>query len=191
MKWHCINITITAALLITLPFKVLSAHCSAPAWNEILTLQTDLDRTYNLHAQKFNQFLQIHNEQPFLYQEFTPQEIRQFWDSNKDTLHQSMNSQIEASLFVVDKIQLERDALQQLSERAEQQLLRWRNISQHCKQIDNQSNAIASEKYAQLNQALILDINKLFTKLLILEQRYVNEVEALRRARPDTENGPP
>lgn len=175
-------------MLITLPFKVMGEHCNASEWNKLLKLQTELDQTYNLHAQKFNQFLQVHNDQPFLYQEFTAQEIRQFWASNKSTLHQSMNSQIEASLFVVNKIQAERETLQNLEVAATKQQQLWQTISLHCSEVGVRSNTIASQNYAQLNQALTLDIKKLFTKLLILEQRYTKEVDALRQAKSEPEN---
>lgn len=184
MKWHDIIITITAALLITLPFHAMSAHCAAQGWNQILKSQTDLDQSYNSHAQKFNQFLDLHQQQPFLYQEFTSDEIQQFWRSNKPTFHDSMKAQIDASLFVINKIQLERATLNRLTEQVTEQILRWQVISQHCKEIDNQSNTIASWNYAQLNQALNLDISLLLSKLKRLEQRYRNEVDALRKAMP-------
>lgn len=187
MKWHYFNITIAAALLISLPFRVMSAHCDEEAWNTILNQQSQVDQTYNLHAQRFNQFLSIHQNQPFLYQEFTSEEIRRFWHSNKDELHQSMKEQIQASLFVIEQIQQERINLQSLTSRVTVQAQRWQVISQHCRESDNPSNAIASWNYSLLNHALNRDINLLLTKLATLEQRYNKEVEALNNAKPMVE----
>lgn len=183
MKWHRVLHTITAAVLITLPFPSSAAHCDAKTWNRALTLQQSLDTQYNQHAERFNQLLSFHQAQPFLYQEFSPNEIRSFWQSNKQTLLKSMQGQIAASQAVVKNIVQEREQLNPLLERAAKLQQRWQQISQHCKKIDNQSNTITSWNYAQNNKALIEQIHQLDEKLTTLQRRYQNEVRALENAR--------
>lgn len=181
MKWH--YIIITAALLITLPFQLSAAHCDEYSWNRSLKLQQTLDSKYNQHARRYNQFLAFHREQPFLYQEFSREEIRSFWRSNKHLFHSSMNAQISASQAVVNRIEQERSELAPLIEQVADQQRRWRAISKHCQQVDNQSNAITSLNYSQLNKALSKQIEDLLTKLIALQLRYQNEIEALEQAK--------
>ncbi|NVD08959.1 hypothetical protein FCU94_19100 [Vibrio sp. JPW-9-11-11] len=183
MKWYRYLLTITAALLITLPLPSGASHCDAETWNHALKLQQALDTQYNQHAKRFNQFLTFHREQPFLYQEFSRNEIRSFWQSNKQTLHKSMQGQIAASQQVVEAIEQERKTLNPLLDNASTLHQQWRRISQHCQKIDNQSNTIASWNYAQLNKLLIKQIQQLDEKLALLQQRYQNEVRALEDAR--------
>lgn len=183
MKWY--YIIITAALPITLPFQLSAAHCDEYSWNRSLKLQQSLDSKYNQHAQRYNQFLAFHRQQPFLYQEFSREEIRSFWRSNKHSLHSSMNAQISASQAMVKRIEQERSDLKPLLEQVDDQQLRWGAISKHCQLIDNQSNVITSLNYSQLNKALRQQIEELLIKLATLQQRYQYEVEALERAKQD------
>lgn len=184
MKWHSTRITIAAALLITLPCQVNSAHCDVESWNRALKLQTQLEQDYNFYATRFNQFLQMHLTQPFLYQEFSETELQGLWQSNNRAFHQQMQAQVEASLAVIEGITQERNQIQPLSQHALALHARWQAISQHCQRSGNQTNVITSWHYAQLNQALKEDIEALITKLDKIEQRYLQEIEALENAKP-------
>ncbi|MEZ8100729.1 hypothetical protein [Vibrio bivalvicida] len=184
MKWHSINITIAAALLITLPSGVNSAHCDAKSWNRALKLQYELEQLYNFHSNRFNQFLQIHQIQPFLYQEFTAKELSSLWQSGNQAFHQQMRSQAEASAAVIERIEEEQSLLIPLSNQARALEQRWITISQHCQDTGNQPNVINSWQYSQLNQALNVDIEDLISKLNVLKSRYGREIEALENAKP-------
>ncbi|MDC5870655.1 hypothetical protein OPW39_17790 [Vibrio europaeus] len=188
MKWHSINITIAAALLITLPYGVNSAHCDAESWNRALILQQELDQKYNFHATRFNQFLQIHQAQPFLYQEFTTDELKGLWQSDNHTFHQHMQTQAQASGVVISRINEEKRLLDPLVNQASAMEKRWLSISKHCKKSGSQSNVISGWQYSQANQAMRKDIESLISKLTILEGRYRNEVEALENAKPKLQN---
>jgi|GEM_PF-1337841 len=184
MKWHSVNITIAAALLITLPSGVNSAHCDAESWNRALKLQHELDLLYNYHSTRFNQFLKIHQNQPFLYQEFTALELSGLWQSNNQAFHQQMRSQAEASAAVIARIEEEQSMLIPLGNQAQAMEQRWITISQHCQDAGNQPNVINSWQYSQLNQALNVDIQALISKLNVLKSRYGREIEALENTKP-------
>lgn len=186
MKWHCLNITIAAALLITLPYGVNSAHCDAESWNRALKLQQELEQEYNFYATRFNQFLQIHQAQPFLYQEFTTKELQGLWQSNNHAFHKRMQSQAKASSIVIDKINEEKQLLDPLLGQASAMEKRWLSLSKHCKTVSSQSNVISGWQYSQVNQAMRKDIEALISKLTILEGRYRSEIEAILNAKPNT-----
>ncbi|MGC9403270.1 hypothetical protein ACP43V_12540 [Vibrio genomosp. F10 str. 9ZC157] len=50
MRRHWVSTIITATLLISLPLKVKSQHCTEEEWNQALTEQHNLDQWYNLRA---------------------------------------------------------------------------------------------------------------------------------------------
>lgn len=184
MKWHTIHITIAASLLITLPWQVNSAHCDEESWNRVLKLQHDLEQLYNHHATRFNEFLQIHQAQPFLYQQFTQDELQALWQSRESRFQEQIQSQADASLEVVKRINEERLLLEPMLAQAETQQEHWLSLSKHCQHTGNQTNVIASSNYAQLNQTLRDDIEALINKLKVLESRYEKERLAIESANP-------
>lgn len=183
MIWHYLT-TITAAMLITLPFQVNGSQCNEKTWNANLKVQQELDESYNLHASRFNQFLKLHQEQPFLFQEFSTEEIHSLWSTNNTRYLEHMNAQIQASTTLIDLIAAERSAIEPLGEKALLQQDQWLTISRHCQADGKTVNMISGLDYAQLNQALIRDINTLLIKLDTLQARYKQEVEALESSRP-------
>ncbi len=185
MKWHSIHITIAASLLITLPWQVNSAHCDEKSWNRVLKLQHDLEQVYNHHATRFNEFLQIHQAQPFLYQQFTQDELQALWQSRNNRFQEQIQSQADASQEVVKRIKEERVLLEPMLAKAETQQSHWLDLSKHCKRTGNQTNVIASTNYSQLNRALKADIEALLSKLKVLESRYERERLAIESAKPN------
>lgn len=183
MIWHYLT-TITAAMLITLPFQVNGSQCNEKSWNASLKVQQELDESYNLHASRFNQFLKLYQDQPFLFQEFSADEIYSLWSTNNPNYLEHMNAQIKASTTIIDLIDNERSVLAPLNEEASRQQDKWLSISRHCHSNGNMVNMITSLDYAQLNQALIRDISILRRKLDTLQSRYLKEVEALESSRP-------
>lgn len=184
MKWQNIHITIAASLLITLPWQVNSAHCDEKSWNHALKLQQELEALYNHHATRFNEFLQIHQAQPFLYQQFSEDELRTLWLSKQHHFQEQIQLQADASLEVIAKINEERLLLEPMLDQVDTQRNHWLNLSQHCKQTDNQANVITSSSYAQLNHALKSDIEALISKLKVIETRYERESQAIEKAKP-------
>ncbi|EEX93780.1 hypothetical protein [Vibrio orientalis] len=183
MIWHYFN-TITAAMLITLPFQVNGSQCNEKSWNASLKVQQELDESYNLHASRFNQFLKLYQNQPFLFQEFSADEIHSLWSTNNASYLEHMNAQIKASTVIIDLIDNERSAIEPLNEEASRQQDKWLTISRNCQTNGKMINMISGLDYAQLNQALIRDISILLRKLDTLQARYLKEVEALESSRP-------
>ncbi|KJY82815.1 hypothetical protein TW81_11410 [Vibrio galatheae] len=184
MKWHNNYLIIAAALLITLPCKGNSVRCNADSWNHALKHHQEIEQEYNFHATRFNTLLQAHRIQPFLYQEFSREELQGLWLSPNSEFHKQMQTQIEASLTIIEQIQQEKQTIARLTTQAEAQSQLWRAISEHCRRIGEQSNVIISWNYAELNQALTADIEEMIQKLIIIESRYTKEIEALENAKP-------
>lgn len=185
MKWHSVNITIAATLAITLPCEVIGAYCDEKSWNHTLKLQHQLDQNYNFHATRFNQFLQIHHSQPFLYQEFTQVELRALWLSEDRSFRQRLQSQALASTTIIGHIEEERVMIAPLQSQATTLKQKWRQISADCLKTGNQANRITSSHYVQLNQALSIDLEGLSAKLDVLKSRYEKERDLLEATKPN------
>ncbi|WP_394125987.1 hypothetical protein [Vibrio hepatarius] len=171
-------------MLITLPFQVNGSQCNEKSWNANLKVQHELDEAYNLHASRFNQFLKLHQDQPFLFQEFSADEIHSLWSTNNTRYLEHMNAQIQASTTLIDLIGKERSAIEPLNDKALLQQDKWLTISHHCQTKGKMINMITGLDYAQLNQALMRDISILLRKLDTLQTRYRKEIEALESSRP-------
>lgn len=183
MIWHYFT-TIAATVLITLPFQLNASHCNEKSWNHILNVQLEIDENYNFHASRFNRFLKRHKERPFLFQEFSNEELKQLW-AKKDPIYQTrMQEQLHASLTVIGLIEQERQNLAPLIQRIANQQQDWIEISQHCDNSASTINMVTGLNYSQLNQALIKDTTLLIKQLDILKRHYVRELDALEQSRP-------
>lgn len=183
MIWHYI-VTITAATMITLPFPVNSAHCDEKTWNRYLKLQQEVDFNYNVHAHRFNQLLQVYQTRPLLSKEFSQQEIATLWQSNNAIHSERMDAQLAASKTLLGHIQQESKAIEPLTSKVSDLQSKWIEISKHCASSEHKVNMITSLNYAQLSQALIVDIRTLLRQLAVIESGYIQEIEALVNTKP-------
>ncbi len=189
MTWRNVTLTLTAWWLITLPFHSIANECDELSWNQALKTQTSLDKAYNHHAQRFNQFLPIHAAQPFLYEEFTRKEIESFWQQHKPELQQKMLQQITASEALILRIQIERQSIIDLLIPTQELQQRWLRIHQNCVKREEMTNAHYSQRLSDSAQELYQQINSLLYKLNSLKTRYLQEINTLQTAKEATDNG--
>lgn len=177
-------------MLITLPFQENASLCNEQTWNANLKIQRELDSSYNFHASRFNQFLELHQRLPLLSKEFNDDEIKHLWLSNNASYQQHLEAQIQASMAVVQRIEQEYQAIEPLTVLASKQHKSWLAISRNCQEKSNTINMITSLEYAQLNQALLKDVSVLMGQLNTLKVRYLKEIEVLERSHPKPKKRP-
>ncbi|MFB9217814.1 hypothetical protein [Vibrio sinaloensis] len=184
MKWHWVTFTIAAVCLSTLPFPSNSAHCDVKTWNSILKSQKQIDHSYNFHATRFNQLLKHHSTQPLLHQTFEEQDITALWRAGNPQSQQKLSMQIEASQQVIQAIEEELLAINQLQHDVLVQAGEWQGMSEHCALEQRTANVAVSHNYGQSNRLLGKSIEQLKGKLTLIQRRYEQEVETLVNAKP-------
>ena len=188
MIWRNVTLTLTAWWLITLPFQSIAGECDEQSWNQALKTQASLDKAYNHHAQRFNQFLPIHTAQPFLYEEFTQNEIVSLWQQHKPELQQKMLQQITASEALIIRMQIERQSIVDLLIPTQELQQRWLKIHQDCLKREEVTNAHYSQRFSDSAKQLYHQLNSLLYKLNALKARYQKEINTLQKAKEATDN---
>lgn len=187
MKWRRLITRLTASLLITLPLSVQGQQCVEHDWNQLLIEQKRLDSWYNQHAEAFNQFLHIYQQQVFLHKQFTKQQLRSFWAPNKPDLHHKMQQQIEISTQIHQLLTQEITLLENQSTPVEQLTQRWQTMMTSCKAAELNVNVLSSQTYIKDNTKLLEQLNLLTRKLKTLAQNYQHERQALISSQKQSE----
>ncbi|WGV98903.1 hypothetical protein QF117_02780 [Vibrio sp. YMD68] len=183
MRRHWVSTIITATLLISLPLKVKSQHCTEDQWNQALTEQHNLDQWYNQRATRFNRILGQYQQHIFLHREFTLAELILLWRSDATEFRTLMEQQITSSRHYVDIINEEKTLLDNTLPQIKSLRQMWRQMGIHCQEIDLNVNALSSHQYHNTNSTLLNDINALLEKLNTLQALYSTEIRALLTAK--------
>lgn len=181
MRWLRAFITITAILSITLPIPVFAAQCDEKSWNQSLTFQKRVDAWYNQQATKYNDFLSLHKQRVLLHQQFSEQELRRFWRTQKRIFINTMNAQIQAANETVSQLDQQIHTVSDGAVIIDRAIIRWRSINQQCEKQQQFINTATSLNYIQANQILKLEQEKLVSKLNQLKRIYQYEADLLTK----------
>ncbi|CAK4073930.1 hypothetical protein [Vibrio sp. 16] len=179
MKWLSFTSTITAAWLCTLPFHGTAAHCDAKAWDQLVKIQQKIDASYNQHAERFNRLLQYHQQQPFLHQAFSSQELNTLWVTGTPSAKQKFELQMDSSRHLIQAIDEESQLISRLEQNVKETRTQWRELGAHCHDARYATNSVISDNYVKSNDALLASLSELLSKLATIQHRYRLELSTL------------
>ena len=184
MKWF-INpyITIAVVSMTSVSSEHNRAYCDKKSWNEALKSEFALEKKYNNHAESYNKMLADYRERPFLYQNFSTQEIQEIWLQNQPISYFAWTEEYENILQTIEHLVPEIDSVHLLLEQAIIHKQLWQEISDHCKHMGDKPNQTAGLRYVRVGDERIEDFKVLIDKLEKLRQRYVKEKKAINNSR--------
>ncbi|MCL9780835.1 hypothetical protein M9194_05195 [Vibrio sp. S4M6] len=180
MTWQHITLTIATIIALALPIGAKGEHCQEKSWNLALEEQQQLDDWYNKHASSFNHMLYLHRQKQFLFQDFSPAELEQFWLPHSGSLQLKVNQQIYNANMVVSQLAEEEARLVANLPEVQNMQQQWEEISEHCNQAKLVRNAITSTHYALSNYKLEKQLNLLINKVSYLKSLYQQEAKLLQ-----------
>jgi hypothetical protein len=184
MKWF-INLYITIAVvsLTSVSSEHNRAYCDKKSWNGALNSEFTLEKKYNEHAESYNKTLVHYRERPFLYQNFSTQEIEDMWLQHQPISYFAWTEEYENVVQTIEQLVPEIDAVHLLLERTIIQKQLWQEISNHCKHMGDKSNQSAGLRYVHVGDERIEDSKELIDKLERLLQIYIKEKIAINNTR--------
>ncbi|EFP95763.1 hypothetical protein [Vibrio caribbeanicus] len=181
MKWF-INFYITIAVisLTSVSSEQNRAYCDKKSWNKALKSEFALESKYNENAESFNKMLVHYQARPFLYQNFSKQEIQDIWVQHQSISYFTWTEEHESVVKTIEQLVHRKDVVYLLLEQAINQKQLWQEITSHCNHMGDKSNQSAGSRYVKVGDSRIGDVKELIDKLETLLQIYKREKAAIR-----------